>query len=113
MSFWADNRFLVTGGAGFLGSAVVKQMKALGATAVFVPRQRDYDLRQAEAVSRVLHDSQTTVVIHMAAVVGGIGANMARAAEFFYDNLLIGAQLLHESWRAGVQKFVTIGTVCA
>jgi GDP-L-fucose synthase len=113
MSFWADNRFLVTGGAGFLGSAVVKQLAVLGAQHVFVPRQRNYDLRQAEAVTRLLHDAQPTIVIHMAAVVGGIGANMARPAEFFYDNLLMGAQLFHESWRAGVQKFVTIGTVCA
>ncbi|MHB8626472.1 MAG: GDP-L-fucose synthase family protein [Aggregatilineales bacterium] len=113
MNFWVDNRFLITGGSGFLGSAVVKKLQAYGAQHIFIPRQADYDLRQATAVTRVLHDSQPTIVIHMAAVVGGIGANMARPAEFFYDNLLMGTQLLHESWRAGVQKFVTIGTVCA
>src|SRR5579859_6791350 len=113
MTFWTDNRFLVTGGAGFLGSAVVRKLEANGARHIFVPRQQDYDLRRAEAVTRVLLDSQPTVIIHMAAIAGGIGANMARPAEFFYDNLMMGTQLFHESWQAGVEKFVTLGTVCA
>ncbi|MBL8120528.1 MAG: GDP-L-fucose synthase, partial [Anaerolineae bacterium] len=106
-------RFVVTGGAGFLGSAVVRRLQAKGATQIYVPRSRDYDLRQHDAVLKLLSDHQPDVIIHMAAVVGGIGANRARPAEFFYDNLMMGTQLLHEAWKAGVQKFVTIGTVCA
>lgn len=113
MNFWSANRFVVTGGAGFLGSAVVRRLQAKGATQIYVPRSRDYDLRQHDAVLKLLSDHQPDVIIHMAAVVGGIGANRARPAEFFYDNLMMGTQLLHEAWKAGVQKFVTIGTVCA
>ncbi len=113
MSFWSERRFVVTGGAGFLGSVVVRQMRERGAGEVFVPRSREYDLRRREAVLDLLADTRPDVVIHLAAIVGGIGANQARPAEFFYDNLLMGTHLLHESWRAGVQKFVTVGTVCA
>jgi GDP-L-fucose synthase len=113
MSFWSERRFVVTGGAGFLGSVVVKQMRERGAGEVFVPRSREYDLRRREAVLDLLADTRPDVVIHLAAIVGGIGANQAHPAEFFYDNLLMGTHLLHESWRAGVQKFVTVGTVCA
>lgn len=113
MSFWTENRFVVTGGAGFLGSRVVRALRARGANSVFVPRSANYDLREHEAVVRLLRDTEPTVIIHMAAVVGGIGANRQRPAEFFYSNLLMGTHLMHEAWRAGVQKFVTIGTVCA
>jgi len=113
MSFWTDNRFVVTGGAGFLGSRVVRKLEERGAASIFVPRSAQYDLREHEAVLRLLRDTEPTVIVHMAAVVGGIGANRERPAEFFYSNLLMGTHLLHEAWRAGVQKFVTIGTVCA
>jgi GDP-L-fucose synthase len=113
MSFWSDNRFVVTGGSGFLGSCVVRALQARGASEIVVPRSADYDLREHEAVLRLLEDARPDVIIHMAAVVGGIGANRERPAEFFYDNLLMGTQLLHEAWRRGVRKFVTIGTVCA
>jgi GDP-L-fucose synthase len=113
MSFWSDNRFVVTGGSGFLGSCVVRALQVRGATEIVVPRSADYDLREHEAVLRLLEDARPDVIIHMAAVVGGIGANRERPAEFFYDNLLMGTQLLHEAWRKGVHKFVTIGTVCA
>lgn len=113
MSFWSDNRFVVTGGAGFLGSAVVRGLQARGAGHIFVPRSQDYDLRHHEATLALLHDHQPDIIIHLAAVVGGIGANRARPAEFFYDNLMMGTQLFHEAWKAGVKKFVTIGTVCA
>ncbi len=113
MSFWTDNRFVVTGGSGFLGSAVVRGLHRRGATNVVVPRSRDYDLREHEAVLRLLQDTQPTVIIHLAAVVGGIGANRERPAEFFYSNLMMGVQMFHEAWQAGVKKFVTIGTVCA
>ncbi len=111
--FWADKRVCVTGGVGFLGSFVVEKLKARGAGDVFVPRHVDYDLVQIEAVRQLLADARPDVVIHLAARVGGIGANREHPAEFFYDNLMMGVQLLHESWRVGVAKFVAIGTVCA
>jgi GDP-L-fucose synthase len=113
MGFWHGRKVMVTGGAGFLGSLVVEGLKARGCQNVFVPRSRDYDLRQVEAIKQALADGRPDIVIHLAARVGGIGANRIHPAEFFYDNLLMGVQLLHESWRVGVQKFVAIGTVCA
>jgi GDP-L-fucose synthase len=113
MSFWTDHRFVVTGGSGFLGSAVVRGLEARGANSVFVPRRAQYDLRDIKAVERLLDEQQPDIIIHLAAVVGGIGANRAHPAEFFYDNMMLGTQLMHESWRRGLKKFVTIGTVCA
>ncbi len=113
MAFWTENRFVVTGGAGFLGARVVEAIRQRGAETIFVPRSASYDLREHEAVLDLLNDSKPDVIIHLAAIVGGIGANRAHPAEFFYDNLMMGTQLLHEAWKAGVKKFVTIGTVCA
>ncbi len=104
---------MVTGGAGFLGSAVTRKLAERGATDVFVPRSRDYDLRDLAAIRRLLAEARPDVVVHLAARVGGIGANRAHPAEFFYDNLMMGTQLLHESYVSGVGKFVAIGTVCA
>ncbi len=112
-SFWAGQRVLVTGGNGFLGTYVVKKLKEKGADQVFAPSSTEYDLRHHDRVVAVLADTQPTLVVHLAAVVGGIGANQARPAEFFYDNLMMGTQLIHESWKAEVEKFVTIGTVCS
>ncbi|MGA9532509.1 MAG: GDP-L-fucose synthase [Anaerolineales bacterium] len=112
-TFWTDQRFLVTGGAGFLGSYVVDGLKRRGATEIFIPRKRDYDLVKAEAIQRLLDDAKPDVILHLAAKAGGIGANRASPAEFFYDNLMMGVQLMHHAWQAGVRKFVAIGTVCS
>jgi GDP-L-fucose synthase len=113
MSFWSENRFVVTGGAGFLGARVVENMTQRGAESIFVPRSANYDLREHAAVLDLLNDTKPDVIIHLAAVVGGIGANREHPADFLYANLMMGTQLMHEAWKAGVSKFVTIGTVCA
>jgi GDP-L-fucose synthase len=112
MSFWQDNRFTVTGGAGFLGSFVVDGLKARGAD-VFVPRSADYDLRYRHGILDLFNDAKPDVIIHLAAVVGGIGANRLHPADFLYDNLMMGTQIIHEAWRADVKKVVSIGTVCS
>lgn len=106
-------RICITGGNGFLGSFVQESLKKRNASDLFIPRQTDYDLRNREAILRMLEDAKPEVIIHLAANVGGIGANMQRPAEFFYDNLMMGVQLMHEAWNAGVEKFVAIGTICA
>ncbi len=113
MGFWDEARVMVTGGAGFLGSRVVETLKEKGCKQVFVPRSSDYDLVQIEAVRRALKDAKPDVIIHLAARVGGIGANLAHPAEFFYDNLMMGVQLMQQAREAGVSKFVAIGTVCS
>lgn len=111
--WWADQRVVVTGGSGFLGSFVVEALQARGCGEVIVPRKAQFDLRYQDAIRQLYTQARPTIVIHLAALVGGIGANRERPGEFFYDNLMMGAQLLHEAWRGGVGKFVAIGTVCA
>lgn len=113
MSFLKNKSVVVTGGAGFLGSYIVKRLESEGCRQIFVPRRHEYDLRTQDAIRRLLREARPEVIIHAAGIVGGIGANRARPAEFFYDNLMMGVQLLHEAWRFGVQKFVAVGTVCA
>ena len=109
----SSQRVMVTGGAGFLGSAVTKRLGALGCRGIIVPRSREYDLRERADARRVLDETRPDVVIHIAAKVGGIGANLERPGEFFFDNLMMGVQLIHEASLRGVKKFVSIGTVCA
>lgn len=111
--FWAGKRVCVTGGAGFLGSFVQEVLRARGATEIFIPTIEEYDLTHIEDIRRMLEDAKPHIVIHLAALAGGIGANRARPAEFFYKNLMMGVPLMHESWAHGVEKFVAIGTICA
>ncbi len=110
---WRSKRICVTGGAGFLGSFVLQALKLRGADQVFVPHIEEYDLVNPADIQRMLDKSQPDVIIHLAALAGGIGANRARPADFFYINLMMGVQLMHEAWKRGVGKFVAIGTVCA
>lgn len=109
----SNQRILVTGGAGFLGRQVVEQLCTAGATRekITVPRSRDYDLRSLEACQQVVQ--QQDIVIHLAAHVGGIGLNREKPAELYYDNLMMGTQLIHTAYQSGVQKFVCVGTICA
>lgn len=111
--FWPNKRVVVTGGAGFLGSFVVQQLRAKGCRNIVVPRSRDYNLVQMEAVRRLYSESRPDIVIHLAARVGGIGANQSNPGRFFYDNLMMGTQLIEVGREQGLEKFIAIGTICA
>lgn len=113
MSFWEDRRVVVTGGAGFLGSHLVEKLRERGATQIFIPRSREYDLREREAIVRLLKEARPHLIFHLAAVVGGIEANRQHPGKFFYDNALMGIQLIEEARRFGVGKLICVGTVCA
>lgn len=112
-NFWQNRRVCVTGGAGFLGSFVAEKLENYGAAEIFVPRIEQYDLVNLEDIQRMYDDARPDIVIHLAALAGGIGANRARPADFFYINLMMGVQLIHEAWRRNIEKFVSIGTICA
>jgi GDP-L-fucose synthase len=109
----AGRRIMVTGGGGFLGRRVVDRLGTAGAATIFSPRSADYDLRSPEGIDRALADGRPDLVIHLAAVVGGIGANRENPGRFFYENAIMGIQLMEQARLAGVSKFVTIGTVCS
>ncbi len=113
VEFWSDKKVCVTGGDGFLGSFVQKTLRERGAEDIFIPMIEDYDLTGIENIQRMLSDADPDIIIHLAALAGGIGANRARPAEFFYMNLMMGVPLMHEAWSYGVSKFVAIGTICA
>ena len=113
MGFWDSRRVLVTGGAGFVGSHVVAALQQRGCRQLIVPRSRDYNLVDADAVRRLFDDARPDLVIHLAARVGGIGANRANPARFFYENLMMGVQCMEEARRRQVAKFVAVGTICA
>src|SRR4026209_1255452 len=118
-NFCKDKCVIVTGGGGFLGSFVVEKLKTQGANDIFIPAKKDYDLTDRAALTRLYGDAlkgidpKNVVVIHLAANVGGIGANREHPAESFYDNLIMGVELMHQAYKNGVGKFVAIGTVCA
>ena len=111
--FWSNRRVCVTGGAGFLGSFVQETLRERGATEIFIPHIEDYDLTRQVDIHRMLADSKPDIIIHLAALAGGIGANRARPADFFYKNLMMGVPLMHAAWEQNVEKFVVIGTICA
>jgi GDP-L-fucose synthase len=113
MTFWAERRVMVTGGAGFLGTAVVKRLRDAGARDISVPRSAVHDLRTRDGVIGALDEADPDLVIHLAAVVGGIGANRENPGRFFYENAAMGIELMEQSRRRGVSKFVQIGTVCS
>jgi len=112
MRFWQNKRVLLTGGAGFLGSYVKQKLRQAGCSNIFVPRSKDYNLVENEACKRVYQDYRPNIVIHLAAVVGGIGANQENPGKFFYENLMMGAQMMEQGRHLNIEKFISIGTIC-
>ena len=109
----ANKRITVTGSSGFLGTELVRKLQALGCKHIFVPRSKEYNLTDNNAVKRLYENSRPDIVIHLAAVVGGIGANMKNPGKFFYDNLIMGTQMIEQGRIAGIEKFVAVGTICS
>jgi GDP-L-fucose synthase len=113
VSFWAPRRILLTGGGGFLGRALLRALRERGAGFIAAPRIEEVDLREKAAIRRCLAETKPDLVLHAAAVVGGIGANRAHPGRFFYENAIMGIELIEEARRAGVAKLVCLGTICA
>jgi GDP-L-fucose synthase len=113
MKSWESHSIVVTGGAGFLGQAVVRKLRERGFDNIVVPRSKEYDLRKEENVRRLFDMAKPTIVIHLAAVVGGIGANRDNPGKFFYDNAIMGILLMEQARLYGVKKFIAVGTICA
>ena len=113
MGFFDSKKIVVTGGGGFLGKYVVEKLRDAGCGDVFIPRSKDYDLTKAADIIKMLDDAGPDIVIHLAAVVGGIGANREHPGGFFYRNLIMGVQLMEQARLRGVSKFVTAGTICS
>lgn len=111
--FWKNQKIIVTGGAGFLGRFVVSKLKESGCDQIFVPRSREFDLRKEEGIKRLYRNVMPTMVIHLAAITGGIAANRKEPGRFFYDNAIMGLQLMEFARQQGVGKFVAVGTICA
>lgn len=111
--FWEGKRIVVTGGAGFLGSFVVDKLKNKGCSDIFIPRSKDYDLTHEDAVIKLFDEAKPDIIIHLAAKVGGIGANQANPGKYFYDNLMMGALILEQARINKVEKVVTVGTICS
>jgi len=112
MNFWESKKVIVTGGAGFLGSFVVEKLKKLNCKEIFVPRKKEYNLVNIEDIKRMYRDFKPDIVLHLAALVGGIGANRDNPGKFFYDNLMMGVQLMEQARLNNVEKFVALGTIC-
>jgi len=113
VSFWSERNVMVTGGAGFLGRHVVNRLEQAGPKRVFVPRSATHDLRTRDGIERALDEADPDLIIHLAAVVGGIGANRERPGEFFYDNLMMCTQLMEAARRRGIARYLTVGTICS
>ena len=113
MGYWSERRVVVSGGGGFLGSFIVEKLQAAGCEKIFVPRSREFDLREAPNVVRLYEQARPDVVLHLAGVVGGIGANRLRPGRFFYDSAMMGLQMIEHARRCQIEKFVCIGTVCS